>query len=89
MWSPWLTKESMRKYGRYAQLHPGTKLRIIALNCFVQDVMNSYTWRNATDPMGELVWLNEALKSVEDNKEKALIIGHYPPYNAFGNAGKN
>ena len=90
LWSPWLTEESqesMRKYGRYVQLHPGTKLRVIGLNSFVQDAMNSYTWRNATDPMGELVWLNEVLKSIEDNKEKALIIGHYPPYNTFGNAG--
>ena len=32
-------------------LHPGTKLRIISLNPFVQDGLNSYLWKNTTNPL--------------------------------------
>ncbi len=74
----------MRRYGRYAQLHPGTNLRIIALNSFVQDALNSYTWINMTDPMGELRWLEETLRGCEIRGEHALIIGHFAPYTPSG-----
>ena len=40
------------KMGSYSQLHPGTKLRIIGLNTLVYDMMNSYLWKNATNPLG-------------------------------------
>ena len=86
LWSPWLTPESqetMRKCGHYSQLHPGTKLRIIALNSFVRGSTNSYIWDNTTDVCGELAWLRNTLELTEKNGEKALIICHFPPYDYF------
>ena len=55
VWSPWLTAESKATYisnGCYSQLHPDTKLRIVALNPYVSLADNRYTWGNQTDPMG-------------------------------------
>jgi len=86
LWAPWFTeesRESFRKYGRYAQLHPGTKLRIVALNAFTKSAKNSYTWNNVTDVWGELKWLYEVLKASEKNGESVIIIGHYPPLNSY------
>ena len=77
----------MRLYGRYHQLHPGTNLRIIALNPFVQDVLNSYIWYNVTDGHGQHVWLREVLDSCEKKGEHALIINHFPPYNSAADIG--
>ncbi len=86
LWSPWLTPESrvtMRKYGRYTQLHPGTKLRIVALNNFVESSKNTFMWDNSTDIWGELAWLEETLAAAERNGESVMIIGHYPPRCSF------
>ncbi len=55
LWKQWLTPESYESYlklGSYTQLHPGTRLRIIALNDFVHDIMNSHIWKNQTNPLG-------------------------------------
>jgi len=90
LWKPWLTEESyisFKKYGRYSQLHPGTNLRIIVLNSFVQDATNSYTWINSTDIMGELIWLIDLLEKAEQNNEHVLLLNHFPPYNSFANNG--
>jgi len=87
IWKPWLTQESyetMKKCGHYSQLHPGTKLRIVALNSFVRGSTNSYLWDNTTDVCGELVWLEKTLNKAEQNGEKALIISHFPSWNGFG-----
>ena len=54
-WKQWLTTEAMQDYmrlGSYSQLYPGTKLRIIGVNDLVYDSLNSYLWRNATNPWG-------------------------------------
>ncbi len=91
LWSSWLTpesQESMRKYGRYTQMHPNSNLRIVALNSFVQDSTNSYNWINMTDPLGEIVWLEEVLGRSETRGEDVLIIGHFPPSTSFGAMGK-
>eukprot|EP00831_Metopus_contortus_P036069 TRINITY_DN2861_c0_g1_i1.p1 TRINITY_DN2861_c0_g1~~TRINITY_DN2861_c0_g1_i1.p1 ORF type:complete len:331 (+),score=16.63 TRINITY_DN2861_c0_g1_i1:238-1230(+) len=88
LWSTWLDKESqesMRKYGRYSQLHPGTNLRIIGLTSFVQDVLNSYIYGNITDRLGQLRWLNQTLYPSEQNKEHVIILSHFPPCNEFAN----
>ncbi len=55
MWKNWLTEEAFEQYkktGSYSQLHPGTKLRIIGINDLVHDTMNSFLWRNTTNPLG-------------------------------------
>jgi len=86
LWSHWLTpesKESFKKFGRYSQLHPNTKLRIVALNSFTKDATNSFNFGNITDVWGELQWLYNVLKKAEINEESVLIIGHYPPLNTF------
>ncbi len=46
----------MRRYGCFAQLHPGTKLKIIGLNNYIMDFTNIYLWGNATDPYGRVVY---------------------------------
>lgn len=78
-----VARESFRRYGRYSQLHPGTSLRIVALNCFVQDVFNSYRWMNTTNIWGELDWLRDTLAAAEKHGEHVLIIGHMPPQHVF------
>eukprot|EP00831_Metopus_contortus_P036071 TRINITY_DN2861_c0_g1_i4.p2 TRINITY_DN2861_c0_g1~~TRINITY_DN2861_c0_g1_i4.p2 ORF type:complete len:119 (+),score=7.96 TRINITY_DN2861_c0_g1_i4:238-594(+) len=81
LWSTWLDKESqesMRKYGRYSQLHPGTNLRIIGLTSFVQDVLNSYIYGNITDRLGQLRWLNQTLYPSEQNKDCLLYTSPSP-----------
>eukprot|EP01022_Parablepharisma_sp_SALTPOND_P004333 TRINITY_DN120107_c0_g1_i1.p1 TRINITY_DN120107_c0_g1~~TRINITY_DN120107_c0_g1_i1.p1 ORF type:complete len:603 (+),score=40.66 TRINITY_DN120107_c0_g1_i1:115-1809(+) len=86
LWAPWLTpdsRESLRKCGHYTQLHPGTNLRIIALNSLVRGSTNSYIWGNTTDVCGELSWLQRVLDYAEKHDEKALIIEHYPPNDWF------
>jgi len=55
LWKPWFSESSYNDYfmtGSYSQLHPGTKLRIIGLNDLVHDTMNSFLWKNATNPLG-------------------------------------
>ena len=57
-WKPWFTPEAYQQYrhtGSYSQLHPGTKLRIIGLNDLVHDSVNTYLWKNATDPWGVVI----------------------------------
>jgi len=87
IWSPWLTKESqesMKKCGRYTQIHPNTNLRIIALNSFVRGATNSFIWNNVTDVCGEIAWLEKTLEHAEKSNEKVLIISHFPTHDGFG-----
>jgi hypothetical protein len=77
----------MRRYGRYTQLHPNTTLRIVAMNSFVQDAMNSYIWDNVTDRLGQLSWLHRVLSEAEKKGESILIISHFPPYSSYAIKG--
>jgi Calcineurin-like phosphoesterase len=82
LWKQWLTKESYESFvsnGRYSQLHPGTKLRIVAINTFLYDVLNSYLWKNSTDPQQNIEWIEKTLSNAEANNESVIIIGHIPP----------
>jgi len=82
LWRQWFTEESyisFRKYGRYSQLHPGTKLRIMTVNTFLYGVLNSYLWSDSTDPHHDLEWIEITLKNAEINNESVIIIGHIPP----------
>ncbi len=82
LWKQWFTNESYNEfihYGRYSQIHPGTSLRIIGLNTFVFDCINSYIWSNNSDPQHEIEWLERTLDNSEKLNESVLIIGHIPP----------
>ena len=82
IWKIWLTNESyesMRLYGRYHQLHPNTNLRMIAINPFTYDFLNSFIWNNSTDPQGDLQWLEETLLYAESRNESVFILGHIAP----------
>ena len=79
----------MRRFGRYSQLHPGTKLRIIGLNGFVRGATNSFIWSNITDRWGEIAWLRKELDECEKNDERAIIIQHIPPFDSFGLNGSD
>jgi len=81
LWSHWLnddSKASLKKYGRYTQMHPNSNLRIIAINSFIYDTLNSFLWANSTDPTNQLGWLEETLRIAEKNDERVFIIGHIP-----------
>lgn len=67
------------KKGYYSEIVSGTKLRIIAINCFLCDSMNFYLLRNPTDPWNQIDALRKTLQSAEDAGEKVFIIGHIPP----------
>ncbi len=82
-WEKWLPKEAQETYlkiGCYSIKHPGTKLRIVALNPFVQMSDNKYMWGNQTDPLGVLGWFENELKQSENRGEAVLVVGHIPPF---------
>ena len=76
--------ETMRRYGRFSELVPGTQLRIIGLNNFVMDFTNTFLLPNSTDPLGQLKWLEEELQRAENNSEHVIIIGHISPSSKSG-----
>lgn len=82
VYSDFIGEEDAKKFsatGFYTKLYNNTKLRIIALNCFLCDAMNFYLIRNPTDPLGQIESLRNALQAAEDSGEKVIIIGHIPP----------
>lgn len=82
VYSDFIGQEDAKKFsstGFYTKLYNNTKLRIIAINCFLCDAMNFYLIRNPTDPLGQIESLRNALQSAEDSGEKVIIIGHIPP----------
>eukprot|EP01022_Parablepharisma_sp_SALTPOND_P015628 TRINITY_DN2227_c0_g1_i1.p1 TRINITY_DN2227_c0_g1~~TRINITY_DN2227_c0_g1_i1.p1 ORF type:complete len:592 (-),score=27.80 TRINITY_DN2227_c0_g1_i1:44-1762(-) len=75
----WLTPEAtkqMAETGYFSQVHPGTNLKVIALNTFVLDFNNAYLWGNATNPLNSLAWLENELAKSEARGESVFIIGH-------------
>jgi len=79
-WGLWLTadaKQQLRTTGVYSMLHPGSNLRIIALNTQACNDQNFFLWVNSTDPGGQVVWLYETLLKAEQNGELVYMFGHY------------
>ncbi len=82
MFRPWLSDseyEQFAKHGYYSSKFKNTNLRIIAINCFLCDVMNFFLIRNPTDPDNQFEWLELTLRESERNGESVFIIGHIPP----------
>ena len=71
--------ESFSKYGYYTERHPGTNLRIVALNCLYCDAVNYHlmgsTYENAK---AEFTWLEQVLRDAETNGEFVYILDHFP-----------
>ena len=71
--------ESFSKYGYYTERHPGTNLRIVALNCLYCDALNYHlmgsTYENAK---AEFIWLEQVLRDAETNGEFVYILDHFP-----------
>ncbi|MDR3548958.1 MAG: metallophosphoesterase [Candidatus Pacebacteria bacterium] len=83
MWTPWLTPAALSEFrstGSYSQLHPGTSLRILAINPFVMLNDNVYIWDDSTDPLDTLRWLERTLAESERTHESVIILSHVPPY---------
>jgi sphingomyelin phosphodiesterase len=79
-WGYWLDAEaiaSLKQRGTYAMLHPGTNLRMVALNTQACNDQNFYLWVNSTDPGGQVQWLWETLLAAEKNGEVVYMFGHY------------
>lgn len=79
-WGWWLDKEaveSLKTRGTYAMLHPGTNLRMVALNTQACNDQNFYLWVNNTDQGGQIAWLYQVLQQAEKNGEVVYMFGHY------------
>lgn len=81
LWKPWLDEEALRtlrKGGFYTQkVSPNLNLRIISLNTNLYYGPNIMTL-NETDPASQFEWLENILKTSQQNKEKVYIIAHIP-----------
>jgi len=93
-WEHWLTPEVREEYIRNsyfsydATTHPDTneefrrkmeKTRIISLNTNNCYMYNFYLIGQLNDPKQQLEWLEELLRTMEQNGEVGIIIGHMPP----------
>lgn len=79
-WGWWLDQEataSLKTIGTYSMLHPGTNLRMIALNTQACNNQNFFLWVNSTDPGGQVKWLWQQLAAAEKNGEVVYMYGHY------------
>lgn len=82
MWKDWLGPKAIEEYmkaGYYSVEVPHIpKLRIIALNSLLYEVMNFVNVPNATDPGNQLYWLEKTLEQSEKNHEHVFIFSHIP-----------
>ena len=81
LWYPWLNSQaekSIQEFGGYSIVHPGTNLRIIALNTQACNNLNFWFIWNVTDPGKQIEWLQSQLSSAESSGELVYIIGHIP-----------
>ena len=71
--------ESFSKYGYYTELHNGTNLRIVALNCLYCDAVNHHLLSTThEDAKAEFIWLEKVLREAEKNNEYVYILDHFP-----------
>ena len=71
--------ESFSKYGYYTEVHPGTNLRIIALNCIYCDAADLYLLSTThEEAKAEFIWLEKVLREAEKNNEYVYILDHFP-----------
>lgn len=71
--------DTFSKFGYYTELHPGTNLRIIALNCLYCDAVNyHHLSSNHTEAKQEFIWLENVLRLAERNGEYVYILDHFP-----------
>ena len=71
--------ESFAKYGYYTELHNGTNLRIVALNCLYCDAVNNHLLSTThEDAKAEFIWLEKVLREAEKNNEYVYILDHFP-----------
>jgi len=71
--------DTFSKFGYYTELHPGTNLRIIALNCLYCDAVNyHHLSSNHTEAKQEFIWLEKVLREAESKGEYVYILDHFP-----------
>ena len=71
--------ESFSKYGYYTERHPGTNLRIVALNCLYFDSINYHLMGTTyEEAKAEFIWLDQVLRDAETNGEYVYILDHFP-----------
>jgi len=78
-WIPTNAQTTFKLYGYYTTLHPGTKLRIVALNTLACYRYNTNLLASPEDPGNQLSWLNSTLITAERNGEGVIIIGSIAP----------
>ena len=87
IWKRWLDDESFelfKKYGYYSMPMKGNKefwdgYRVIALNTETCNHQNWYLFSQLNDPADMLKWVEKEFQQLEDNGEKAFVIGHVKP----------
>lgn len=81
LWYPWLNAEAestIKAFGGYSVVHPGTNLRIIGLNTQACNNLNFWFITNVTDPGNQIEWLQSQLSAAESAGQQVYIIGHIP-----------
>ncbi|KAI0050799.1 sphingomyelin phosphodiesterase [Auriscalpium vulgare] len=85
-WKPWIGAAGADQVahfsGSYAQVVPGTNLRILSINTQYWYKQNFWIYDSDTsiaDPNGLLAFMVEQLQAAEDLGQRTWIIGHIPP----------
>ncbi|GEM07109.1 hypothetical protein Rt10032_c02g1126 [Rhodotorula toruloides] len=85
-WRRWIgdaaANQLLTKSGCYSLVHPGSNLRIIALNTNYWSEQNFWLYASdwpEWDPNGIISWLASELDAAEKAGQRAWIIGHSPP----------
>ncbi|KAJ6086657.1 hypothetical protein N7467_005571 [Penicillium canescens] len=75
-----MPSEDIKGFGRYSVRHPGSNLRIIAINTNLYYRFNFWMYQvmDEHDPDGQLQWLVDELDWAERHGERVYIIGHMP-----------
>ena len=70
--------EEFRKNGYYTMRHPGSNLRIVALNCMECDTWNFNLISDQSGAKKMFKWLVEVLRQAEKDGEMVYLLDHIP-----------
>ncbi|CAG9327656.1 unnamed protein product [Blepharisma stoltei] len=81
IWSNWLDAqaiETLKSTWTYSMVHPGTNLKMVAINTQACNNDNFFLLENATDPMGQIQWLAKELAAAEQSGQVVYLFSHIP-----------
>mmetsp|Transcript_9201 Transcript_9201/g.9161 ORF Transcript_9201/g.9161 Transcript_9201/m.9161 type:complete len:420 (+) Transcript_9201:430-1689(+) len=81
IWGSWLDAQAiatLKSKWTYSMVHPGTNLKLIALNTQACNNGNFYLFVNVTDPLGQIEWLENELSQAEKSGQVVYFYAHIP-----------